>query len=123
MGEGTMEMESEPLKPRLDRAQKALERALDDACGVDLSRVDTGELIRIEESLVTASKAAKEAVSVRLRLREMRGSPPAQRESEDSGPADVSPTLTRRVFDDFHGKRWDVFAVTPSSATVEHGGL
>ncbi|MGH7637811.1 MAG: hypothetical protein ACREOK_09165 [Gemmatimonadaceae bacterium] len=55
-------MEMEPLQPALDKAQKALEVALEEACGLDLSKVDTGELIRIEETLVSAHRAAKDAV-------------------------------------------------------------
>jgi hypothetical protein len=40
----------------LKQAQKAFETALDEACGVDLKQVDTGELIRIEETLALASR-------------------------------------------------------------------
>ena len=103
-------MENEALEPRLKQAQKALQVALDETCGVDLDEVDTGEMIRIEESLATASKAAKYVVSFRLRRRQQSaGEQPAEL-------ADVASVITRRVFDDFRGKRWDVYAVRPSSA-------
>jgi hypothetical protein len=63
-------MHSDPLEPRLAEAQQTLDRALDEACGVDVSKANTGEMIRIEETLAIAAAAAKEVVSVRLRRRE-----------------------------------------------------
>jgi hypothetical protein len=105
-------MESEPLQPQLQQAQKALEIALDEACGVDLSEVDTGELIRIEETLASASKAAKDAVSVRLRLRSQR-----IREKRPGPEAPSDAALTHRVFDDIRGKRWHAYAVQNSTGT------
>ena len=115
-------MESESLQPHLDEAQKALRVALDQACDVDLGQVDTGELIRIEETLALASKAAKQAVSVRLRMRK-------RREDGDAGPGKPAPSaeaaseISQRVFDDVSGKRWRVFAVHPSTPTAERAAL
>lgn len=106
-------METESLQPALDQAQKALQTALDEACTVDLSKVDTGELIRIEETLAHASKAAKDAVSLRLKRRSRRAAKP---ESEPE-------PITHRVFDDIRGTRWHTFAVHGSEATVERAGL
>jgi hypothetical protein len=106
-------MENGTLQPALDQAQKALETALDEACRVDLSKVDTGELIRIEETLANASRAAKDAVSLRLKRRAGRSAKP-QAEPEP---------ITHRVFDDIRGKRWHTFAVHSSEATVERAGL
>ena len=106
-------METGSLQPALDEAQKALKLALDEACSVDLSEVDTGELIRIEETLANASQAAKDAVSLRLKRRARRGAKP-QVEPEP---------ITHRVFDDIRGKRWHTFAVQSSEATVERAGL
>jgi hypothetical protein len=107
------DMETESLQPALDQAQKALQTALDEACNVDLSKVDTGELIRIEETLSSASKAAKDAVSLRLKRRARR---PKQPQSDPE-------PVTHRVFDDIRGKRWHTFAVHGSEATVERAGL
>jgi hypothetical protein len=107
------DMGTESLQPALDQAQKALQTALDEACAIDLSKVDTGELIRIEESLANASKAAKDAVSIRLKRRARRAAQP-QVEPEP---------ITHRVFDDIRGKRWHTFAVHGSEATVERAGL
>jgi len=108
-------MEGEALQPQIDEAQKALEVALGEACAADLEEVDTGELIRIEESLAVASKAAKQAVSLRLRRRTQR------RAAAPS--SDVVPVATHRIFDDIRGKRWRAFAVHPTSATVERAAL
>jgi hypothetical protein len=58
-----------PLQPTLERAESRLKSALDEACQTDVERVNTGELIRVEEVLAIANEAAKEAVSVRRRLR------------------------------------------------------
>jgi hypothetical protein len=106
-------METESIQPALDQAQKALQTALDDACQVDLSKIDTGELIRIEETLSNASKAAKSAVSLRLKRRARRAAVPE---------VEAEP-ITHRVFDDIRGKRWHTFAVHGSEATVERAGL
>jgi hypothetical protein len=118
LGQRTMEstMESESLQPQLDVAQHSLEKALAEACGVDLRQIDTGELIRIEETLATASKAAKDAVSVRLKLR-------SRRMREQRAPADDARRASQRIFDDIRGKRWHVYAVHPSIATAERVAL
>jgi hypothetical protein len=64
-------MRRDPLEPKLTQAQQTLDRALEEACAVDVSKADTGEMIRIEETLAIAAEAAKEVVSVRLRRREL----------------------------------------------------
>jgi hypothetical protein len=107
-------IEGGSLLPELDEAQRALMQALEEACAVDIEKANTGELIRIEEQLNTASKAAKEAVSIRLRQRSEGPKP-------DSEPARLGEAL--RVFDDPQGKRWRVFAVHPSAATTEKKSL
>jgi hypothetical protein len=111
-------MESESLQPQLDAAQRSLEKALSEACRVNLQEVDTGELIRIEETLAAASRAAKDAVSVRLKLRTRR-----KREPRDTGGETVAHRATQRIFDDIRGKRWHVYAVHPSAATAERVAL
>lgn len=60
---------SDPLQPALDEATSTLQEALDAACSADVERLDTGELIRIEEVLAIANDAAKRAVSVKRRMR------------------------------------------------------
>ena len=62
-------MSRDSLDPQLATAQKALDDALEQACGVDVRKLNTGEMIQIEETLQIAANAAKEVVSVRLRRR------------------------------------------------------
>jgi hypothetical protein len=62
-------MPRDSLEPKLAVAQQALDTALEEACSVDVHKADTGEMIRIEETLQIAANAAKEVVSVRLRRR------------------------------------------------------
>lgn len=70
-------MSHDPLDPQLAIAQEALDAALEKACGVDVRKVNTGEMIQIEETLQIAANAAKEVVSVRLRRRSKRESAPS----------------------------------------------
>lgn len=114
-------MESEPLQPQLVEAQDALRGALDEACAVDLTEADTGEMIRIEEALAAASKAAKEVVSVRLRRRR-EGAKKLAPTRADAAAEEPSP-ITHRVFDDIRGRRWHAFAVRASAAMTERAGL
>lgn len=59
-----------PLRPQLHRLENAIEESLDEVCtSPSVKDVNTGELIKIEETLAIAAAAAKEAVSVRRRLR------------------------------------------------------
>ncbi|MFI5230187.1 MAG: hypothetical protein ACHQWU_14025 [Gemmatimonadales bacterium] len=87
------------LEPTLERAKKKLKGALDEACTSDLEHADTGELIRIEEVLAIANEAAKEAVSVRRRLRSQ----------HPAGAAGGT-----REIEDARGVKWSAFAVHPS---------
>lgn len=59
----------DPLRPQLQRVEQQLDRTLEEVCETPLAeRLDTGQLIRVEESLALAAEAAKEAVSLRRRL-------------------------------------------------------
>src|SRR5690349_7526768 len=61
---------SMPLRPQLDRLEDQIEKSLDEVCvSPSVKTVNTGELIKIEETLAIAAEAAKEAVSVRRRMR------------------------------------------------------
>lgn len=106
-------IDDDSLQPELDDAQRALMQALEEACATDIKTADTGELIRIGGQLDTASKAAREAVSIRLRQR-----------NQGAEPGEGSkPTEALRVFDDAQGRQWRAFAVHPSSATTERKSL
>ncbi|HEX4684852.1 MAG TPA: hypothetical protein VH277_19190 [Gemmatimonadaceae bacterium] len=121
---------SDELRPTLERAKSQLKNALVEACLADIDRADTGELIRVEEVIAIANEAAKEAISVRRRLRSDR----ASRERDGSGlpagdqsaaePTDADPALgydarnpTLREIDDARGVRWAVFAVYPTTSS------
>ena len=100
----------ELLRPELAQAQKTLEAALDVACVSDVKHANTAELIRIDETLAIASAAAKEAISVRQQLREVR-------EEEQKEPE------IHRRFDDANSVRWDAFAEYASRETAERAAL
>jgi hypothetical protein len=91
----------EPLKPKLQEAEQQLDRTLEEVCATPTvaSRLDTGELIRVEESLALASAAAKEAVSLRRKLKadRDRGSAPSPRapSSADEPPPQQDPKPSR----------------------------
>jgi hypothetical protein len=60
-----------PLRPQLRRAEGQLQDSLDEVCDAPpVEQVNTGELIKMEESLSIATEAAKEAVSIRRKLRD-----------------------------------------------------
>jgi hypothetical protein len=64
---------SVPLRPQLERLENKIEKSLDEVCAApSVKDVDTGELIKIEETLAIVAEAAKEAVSLRRRLRKDR---------------------------------------------------
>jgi hypothetical protein len=115
---------SEALRPELDEAQKRLESALEEACSADVSRANTGELIRIEEVLAIANEAAKQAISVRRRLRVAQPTPDTPMPGEPAGDADPTARAeTHRKFEDGSGTRWTAFAVYPSPATASRASL
>lgn len=115
--------QNEPLTPQLREAEISLEQALVDACATTTpSQADTGELIRMEEALQTASEAAKRAISLRRRRRAEK----IQRAASWSmGDAEAAASLgaTHRNFTDAHGVWWDVFAVYPEVRLSPHSKL
>ncbi|HEY2378435.1 MAG TPA: hypothetical protein VGH98_20820 [Gemmatimonadaceae bacterium] len=61
---------AESLKPKLKEAEQQLDRTLEEVCDkATAADLDTGQLIRVEESLALAAEAAKEAVSLRRKLK------------------------------------------------------
>ena len=94
----------------VERAQKRLANALDEACNGNATEADTGELIKIEEVLAIANDAAKEAISLRRRIRSDEERDGATEESPTQEPS----TAIHRLFDDQHGVRWNAFAVYPT---------
>lgn len=60
----------ESLQPQLVELETKLSSALGEVCELPSpQKLDTGELIRVEETLAIAAEAAKEAVSLRRKLR------------------------------------------------------
>src|SRR5688572_8314884 len=111
------------LQPKTEEAKRAIDQALDAASGVDLDDIDTGEIIRIEEALVLASKAAKEVVSLRLRRRSDRVRLGSQGLSRETPSENADQIAQQRVFEDYKGIRWHAFAVYPAYANTEPASL
>ena len=75
-----------PLRPQLDQLEDKIEESLDEVCGApSVTKVNTGELIKIEETLANAAEAAKEAVSVRRRMRRDRESSGNDEQTQQPG--------------------------------------
>jgi hypothetical protein len=64
-----MSRDAGELQPQLVEAQETLGEALKEACSMDPSTANTGELIQIDELLAIAGESAKKAISVRRRLK------------------------------------------------------
>ena len=107
--------ESDPPAPALHQAERTAHTSMAEACGTPRpSEANTGELIRIEEFLATASDAVKRAISLRRR-RADEVAREAVRASLADVEAEASADGTHRIFRDSRGVRWDVFAVYPES--------
>jgi hypothetical protein len=65
--------EIDPLRGKLEKAENRLEAALGEVCEdpslAGVGKPNTAELIRIDETLAIASEAAKQAISLRRRVR------------------------------------------------------
>lgn len=67
----------ELLRPALQDVEERLKDRLGEICAAnEISDESTGELIRLEESLSMATESAKEAVTLRRKLRQAQGSHP-----------------------------------------------
>lgn len=101
-------MEQEPLllDTKLEQLKESLRTSLAEVCRDDIGRLDTGQLVRIEEVLVAAHETAKEVVSIRRKRR--------RRSKATDREADLPATPgAHRVFVDANGISWDVFGVLP----------
>jgi hypothetical protein len=65
--------EADELQQKLSKVEHRLEAALGEVCDdtslTGVRKPDTGELIRIDETLALAGEAAKQAISLRRQLR------------------------------------------------------
>jgi hypothetical protein len=100
-------------------AQQLLKDTLEQACSADIARVDTGQLIRIEEMLAIADEAAKQAISIKRRIRQDRERTPRAAPSGDRPDQPLSRGLDaeggHRRFLDAAGVMWDARAIYPSA--------
>jgi hypothetical protein len=100
--------DSRPLDAQLEEMQATLEARLSEACGVDVKRLDTGQSVRFERVLTSASEAARKVVSLK---RKQRGRAPRV-SSADTSPSAIG---EHRQFVDQLGVTWDAFAVLPTA--------
>ena len=98
----------EPLQPLLEEVEDELEARLEDVCAIkDVHEESTGEFIKLEEKLIEAAQTAKQAFSLRRRLRQ-------QRETTQ-GTAMADEESRVRVVRDKVGVEWRVWAVMPQN--------
>ena len=127
--------EPEPLRPMLKTAESELVDLMDEACEHEVLGESTAELMRLEEALTDAARAAKQAVSLRRRLRtghggaepnhsddlserapasEM-GRPATERRAQPddrAGQTTADDEIAVREFLDRNGATWRVWSVT-----------
>ena len=112
--------EDDQIKPALEKAQAELAKHLDEACETDPDDVAHGsvdELLRLEEELLAAARAADEAVRLRRRLAQQRDPGPDRPEATMATPSDAAPPSESggrvREFRDRRGVAWRVWEVRP----------
>ncbi len=129
-------MESSELDPRrsdLREAAETLEQALTEACASPPAHeADTGELIRVEEMLALAGDAARRAISIRRKARQLAEPDLEQLPRSVAGALegtsadlgiDQPTSATHRLFDDGRGVNWDVWAVYPEGRPSQLSAL
>ena len=122
--------EPDPLRPMLTTVEVELERRLAEACQrSDVSDESTGELMRLEETLLDAARVAKQAVSLRRRLRtSTEAEEDADAAAVDELAADIAaPSLAPadagvRELRDAHGVEWRIWAVTAEQMHASRSG-
>jgi hypothetical protein len=104
------------LQPMLQNIETALEQQLGEVCdSQDVSKETTGELVRLEEALLSAAKMAKDTIALRRRRRagKRKGAPHG-----GDAPAAVATSLEAPVPGDVRtfeseGQVWRVWEVRP----------
>jgi hypothetical protein len=78
--------ENEQVNEKLEKAEHRLAAALGEVCDdstvTGVAKPDTGELIRIDETLALAGEAAKQAISLRRQRRKKPKKPTAKERQE-----------------------------------------
>lgn len=103
---------SDELTPALTAAEEELIARVEEACALGPEapgEEDTGELLRLEQALEAAAKAAEKAIELRAKQRRLR-------EGEDY-------TCGMREFSDHDGKEWRLWAVKPLRRDTPTGSL
>jgi hypothetical protein len=117
--------EPDPLAPVLHLAEVELEARLHEACArQEVTTESTGELMRLEETLIEAARVAKQTVSLRRRIRTrtptdtaVQTEPgPERRHDDTTAERDDATGAESSVRDlvDERGVQWQVWAVTPN---------
>jgi hypothetical protein len=120
---------SDDLPPDLRRVEEELEQRLEEVCAKqEVGDETTAELIRLEETLEDAARAAKQAISLRRRARVEREQPLERGGDTErafdrpAGVAEAGPVAAVtegeedtgvREFRDREGREWRVWAVMP----------
>ena len=112
--------EDDQIEPALEKAQAELAKHLDEACETDPDDVPHGsvdELLRLEEELLAAARAADETVRLRLRLQQQRGAGTDRSDVTGPTPSVAPPPVESggrvREFRDSQGVAWRVWEVRP----------
>ena len=118
--------EPDPLRPMLATVEVELEHRLAEACSHAVAEESTAELMRLEETLSEAARAAKQAVSLRRRLRSEAESADEQAdEAEADAPAALSMAPADagvRELRDASGVEWRIWAVTSEQMHASRSG-
>ena len=88
--------EPEPLRPMLKATESQLAERLEEACGHGVEDESTAELMRLEETLTEAARVAKQAVSLRRRLRTGHGAVDTVEPRDDAGPGHAQDAAVAR---------------------------
>lgn len=105
---------SDPITPELQKAEDTLDTALAEACEKQpASKVDTAELIHVDELLDAASDAVKRTISLRRRRRADKAARQAALAALANVESEAGADATHRILRDASGVRWDVFSVHP----------
>ena len=111
-------VQPDPLQPALEKAQAELAKHLDEACDSDaddVSRASVDELLRLEEELLAAARAADEAARLRRRLDQKAGEPAAADRPAGATPPPPEADGRVREFRDRDGRAWRVWEVRPGT--------
>lgn len=120
----------DPLRPMLQTVEGELERRLEEACARhDVHDESTAELMRLEETLLDAARVAKQAVSLRRRLRSESEAADDEADDADAAVSEAGGPALRSTGDtgvrelkDAQGVEWRIWAVTAQQMQASRSG-